>query len=711
MKFFTNWSIRYKLLGLLLLLGLTTFLVTGTISYIKYLNGLRRDVTNQLSTLNRTKGHEIEAYYRIIHNHADSLSSDEMMVEAMKEFHNAFVKMNAKPLPPQTVDAVRNDYEQNFYPRMEQLKAARQRYQDYLPITAAAIELQYLYIVKNPYPKGQRYKLVTAGDKSDYSKVHAKYHPALLNIVQKFGYYDLYLIDFNTQQILYDVAKDRDFGTNLAVGPYRNSNLAKVVRKCLAAKSTDEVFFTDFEPYEASEGEPTQYVASPIWDGNKPIGVFALQLSTVAIDNVMTEHCNWKGNGLGDSGEAVILGPDYLMRTNSRHFVEDPNGFLAGLKSRGVSDVTLDKIRTYNSTILQLPVRYDSVTKALAGKEGTAIEANSAGRGSLVAYMPLHIEGLHWAIVSRMFLSEALRPIHEMRRLFSWYGVGLFFLTVIAALLVTRQILRPVNELVTAAQQVSAGDLTAQVHWRSKDELGLLANTFNSMTNSIREKTEIIQEKNRENERLLLNILPPEIATRLKHGEHEIADAFADITVLFGDIVGFTALSSHTGAKEIVDILNGLFSLFDEAAQELGIEKIKTIGDCYMAVCGLPRACSDHADRMAKMALLMAEATRQFGEQIHIPLQLRIGINSGPVVAGVIGASKFIYDLWGDTVNLASRMESTGVPGQIQVTRAVYERLKGKYEFESRGMVQVKGKGEIETWLLHGELRPVEVAR
>lgn len=183
------------------------------------------------------------------------------------------------------------------------------------------------------------------------------------------------------------------------------------------------------------------------------------------------------------------------------------------------------------------------------------------------------------------------------------------------------------------------------------------------------------------------------------------------MTVLFGDIVGFTALSSKTSAAEIVEMLNGLFRLFDEVAQELGIEKIKTIGDCYMAVCGLPRPCSDHSDRMARMALRMLEATRQYAHETGLNLQLRIGLNSGPVVAGVIGATKFIYDLWGDTVNLASRMESTGVPGQIQVTRSVYERLKDSYEFESRGVVQVKGKGEIETWLLHGQLHAVEVAK
>src|SRR5262249_29205759 len=148
-----------------------------------------------------------------------------------------------------------------------------------------------------------------------------------------------------------------------------------------------------------------------------------------------------------------------------------------------------------------------------------------------------------------------------------------------------------------------------------------------------------------------------------------------------------------TSAPAIVEMLNGLFSLYDEIARELGIEKIKTIGDCYMAVCGLPRPCADHTDRMALMALRMSEATRQYGQKTGQNLQLRVGLNSGPVVAGVIGATKFIYDLWGDTVNLASRMESTGVPGGIQVTRSVYERLKDRYEFESRGLVKVKGKG------------------
>ncbi|MCE0484518.1 MAG: response regulator [Methylacidiphilales bacterium] len=208
-----------------------------------------------------------------------------------------------------------------------------------------------------------------------------------------------------------------------------------------------------------------------------------------------------------------------------------------------------------------------------------------------------------------------------------------------------------------------------------------------------------IDRLHRENERLLLNILPAAIAVRLKAGDEQIADKFAEVTVLFSDIVDFTPLAASMPAHAVVELLNDLFSRFDLAAHELGIEKIKTIGDAYMAVCGLPEKCADHCERMLKMAQRMMQIAREFTVERKVALHLRIGMNSGPVVAGIIGRRKFIYDLWGDTVNLASRMESHGVPDAIQVTRAVFDSLGDRYPFEARGLVEVKGKGQIEAWL------------
>jgi class 3 adenylate cyclase len=203
-------------------------------------------------------------------------------------------------------------------------------------------------------------------------------------------------------------------------------------------------------------------------------------------------------------------------------------------------------------------------------------------------------------------------------------------------------------------------------------------------------------------ERLLLNVLPAPIAARLKQAEGVIADEFPDVTVLFADIVDFTLRSQQSTPEQVVQVLNDLFSAFDELARQRGLEKIKTIGDAYMVVGGLPEPRPDHAEAVAEMALAMREEVARRDDRGGPPLALRIGIDTGPVVAGVIGRSRFSYDLWGDTVNTASRMESHGVPGCIQVTARAYERLRDGFRFQRRGPIPVKGKGEMVTYFLVG---------
>lgn len=210
-------------------------------------------------------------------------------------------------------------------------------------------------------------------------------------------------------------------------------------------------------------------------------------------------------------------------------------------------------------------------------------------------------------------------------------------------------------------------------------------------------------------ERLLLNVLPRSVADRLKAGQEIIADSFPDVTVLFADIVGFTEISESMSPERLVALLNEVFSLFDGIADHRGLEKVKTIGDAYMAVAGLPLPASDHAARAAHMALDMFEALDRLDHKNSCTLQVRIGIHSGAVVAGVIGKHKFIYDLWGDAVNTASRMESHGVAGKAQITEATRERLKGQFPLEERSPVEIKGKGAMRTWFLApGSTSPVE---
>lgn len=218
-----------------------------------------------------------------------------------------------------------------------------------------------------------------------------------------------------------------------------------------------------------------------------------------------------------------------------------------------------------------------------------------------------------------------------------------------------------------------------------------------------------LEVERQKSESLLRNILPQPIAERLKLGETTIVDSLAEVTVLFADVVGFSALAQRLPSVDLVRMLDEIFSGFDGLAERQGLEKIKTIGDAYMVVGGLPTPRPDHASAVAELALGMLEQVERDARRLPVPVQLRIGISTGPVVAGIIGRSKFSYDLWGDTVNVASRMESLSLPGRIQVTEAVKQRLQDRYRFEPRGDLEVKGHGTLPAWFLTGRLPQVQI--
>jgi len=246
--------------------------------------------------------------------------------------------------------------------------------------------------------------------------------------------------------------------------------------------------------------------------------------------------------------------------------------------------------------------------------------------------------------------------------------------------------------------------ITISLTLRTARDRARLARYSHDLEAQVRERTRELTQAHEESETLLLNILPAPIAHRLKSGERAIADKFDAVTVLFADIVGFTKLSARTTPEQLVQGLNAIFERFDELAKKYGLEKIKTIGDAYMVAGGLPERTDDHCERVARFALEMQAVMQEEGlhtskgERIH----LRIGMHTGAAVAGVIGTSKFAYDLWGDTVNTASRMESHGEAGKIHVSEEVCTALQGNFTFEERGEIEVKGKGVMKTYYLTG---------
>ncbi|MBI9098260.1 MAG: adenylate/guanylate cyclase domain-containing protein [Spirochaetaceae bacterium] len=227
---------------------------------------------------------------------------------------------------------------------------------------------------------------------------------------------------------------------------------------------------------------------------------------------------------------------------------------------------------------------------------------------------------------------------------------------------------------------------------------------ISSMHYSLKNTKKDLEEEHKKAQLLLSNIFPDSIAERLKNGESLIADRYIESTILFCDLVGFTHFSRHHSPEEMVSVLDELISSFDILSESYGLEKIKTIGDAYLVVCGLPEKREDHAVAIATMALAMIRVVEEFNSRMELDLKVRIGIHSGPVIGGVIGKKKFTFDIWGDTVNIASRLESHGIPGEIQVSRETYMLLKDIFDFEKRGTIEIKNVGEVKTWLLKGEI-------
>ena len=336
-------------------------------------------------------------------------------------------------------------------------------------------------------------------------------------------------------------------------------------------------------------------------------------------------------------------------------------------------------------------------------------------------------QGLDWRIVVVVPEADFMGRIHANTQTTLKLCLLALVISTLLGLLISQAMSRSIERSSRAAVAVAGGNFNQRLGESYIREVELLARSFNRMgqrlsqsfaaleeanetlEQRVKERTAELRKEHDRAEKLLLNILPRKIADQLKRDGNPIARSFEEATILFADIVGFTPLASQHSATVLVEVLNRLFCEFDNLAEQHQLEKIKTIGDAYMVAAGLPEERDDHAVAIADMAMDMLRVLEDFTHDLGQPLQIRIGINTGKVVAGVIGKKKFIYDLWGDSVNIAARMESSGEPGQIQVSQATYLLLRERgYDFEQRGKIEVKGKGQMMTyWLRSKEPAPL----
>jgi len=700
-----NWlSIKSKLIVMLLTVSSSSILVTAYLGYQSGKSNLTDRVFNQLTSVRASKAYQIESYFKTIRNHIQTLSIDPSVGTALSEFTNAYRQLENVPLPADALPKINAYYQNEFLPKLAQTEQGSPVLNSFLPEAIASNYLQYYYIANNSNPIGKKHLLDKANDSSEYSRLHGRYHPIFRNIIEKFGYYDLFLIDPDGR-IVYTVYKETDFASSLTVGAYNESNLARLFASVRRSKEKDYARIIDLESYAPSYGAPAAFIAAPIYNQDKFIGVLAIQVPVDEINNVMTGNRKWEADGLGKSGETYLVGPDYLMRSVSRFLIETPEEYLKTLVALGVNNETIKRIRQYKTSVLAQAVKTTAVEEAMMGKQDIKIIRDYRDIPVLSSYSLLQIEGLKWAILSEIDLAEAYAPIYDFERQLVISATLLMLLVILLAMVMASLFVKPINQLITSARKVAAGQLDAIAVLETEDEFGELAQSFNLMVSSLRDQTDLVEEKNRENEQLLLSIFPAAIAKRLKQGEKNIAESASNVTVLFSDLTGFSKLSDSLTAYEIVSILNDLVTSFDETADRFGMEKIKTIGDSYMAVCGLSVPYLDHDKRAIDFAIEMQAIVRRFSQERGFKLNISLGINSGDIVAGIVGRNKFIYDVWGDTINIASALKSACPEGAILVSHEIYNRLCDLYEFAPLATKIEDGEVVLEAWHLKSTIK------
>jgi len=676
-----------KLLIMLLAVSVISVLVAGLIGYISGTNSLRAAEYQRLTQLRESRARAITAFYDGITNAATVLTHSSATVTAVKEFTGAFAELQKTPLPPGAREAVDRYYADVFDPALTKGTGTKVDGALFRPTSNAQTYLQSLYTVPAKGDFNASAKILSAGDPSEWTALNARYQPFFSDFARRFGFDDAMLLDTDGN-VVYSTFKQVDIGANILGPPYKSTNLADAYQQAMRATSVDEVILTDFQNYAPAYGKPTPWVLTPIGDGGGIYGVLALQLSVDGINNVMTGNRGWEAEGLGSTGETYLAGQDRLMRSVSRELITDPQRFLADVVANGTpADLAKRQVEVGDSVLLQ-PVNTEAVNAALAGQSGVTTAESYLGPEVLVAYEPLQLPGLDWAIVAKIDRAEALAPVSRFARNIALSTAAIVLAVCLLSLLFSRILTRPVKALADAVRRVSGGDLGVTVPVTSRDEFGQLAEAFNDMSASLQTKQLLIEDQRRENDQLLGSLMPETEAKRFREGEENISTQYRDVSVIYAQLLGFDEFSRSMPSEQSVSMLNSIVEAFDGAAERHGVEQVRSMQDNgLLATCGLVVPRVDHASRTIAFARELTEIVHRFNDQHDAALTIRAGIDSGPVTSGLVGERSTIYALWGEAVDLAHRVHAATKSPGVFVSDRVHETVSGIYPFIEAGTI------------------------
>lgn len=454
---------------------------------------LEKESFSKLTAVREMQAQQIENYFKQIRAQIETFSENKMVVNAMKDFAATFETVETEigltsAQRQEYKSRLESYYREQYLPKLSENLGYTANFKDYFPKDPKVQILQDLYISSNENPLGSKHELNAADDNSSYTRYHAEYHPIIKNYLEKFGFYDIFLIEPNNGNIVYSVFKEADYGTSLISGAYSKTNFAKAFEAASKAKDTQFVKLIDFEPYNPSYNAPASFMSSPIFDEQTLIGVVIFQMPIDAINLVMTSENNWEESGLGKTGQSFMVGADYTIKNEFRAFMENPTAYIQVLKSTAMDKNIIAEIEKTGSAIGRQKVTTDSVKNALSGITDARATLDYVGSPVLSAFKPLSIQDVDWAIITEISQGEAFASVISLRNTIAILAVVALISVASIIVIFTRiAISKPINQMLTAVDNLrdGDGDLTIRLPDFGESEIGKTAAALNGFIERI----------------------------------------------------------------------------------------------------------------------------------------------------------------------------------------------------------------------------------
>ncbi|MGR3176363.1 MAG: methyl-accepting chemotaxis protein [Candidatus Scalindua sp.] len=593
---------RTKIIILFLVAGIVPFAVMGFIGHRTASSSLKEQAFDHLVSLREMKKMQVEDYFSNIRKQIRTLAQDRMIVGLMKAFKVSYKNIRNDVSDSQLEEyrsALRTYYTVNFTEEYKRQNNGHTPHADsyFSRLDDNSIILQYLYIRANHYGLGEKHKMDSADDMSSYNSLHAKYHPVIRGFLEQYGYYDIFLVEPDSGDIVYSVFKELDFTTSLKDGPFANINIGRVFREANNSNDPNYTKLVDFEPYPPSYEGPASFIASPIFDGSEKVGVLIFQMPIDRINLLMTSNHNWKSVGLGETGETYIIGKDLTMRSQSRFFIEDKDflmqdeeGFYAQMKGLGISHDLLETIKAKESTINLLKIDTKGTRAAISGVTNIEIFPDYRNTSVLSAYGPLDIEDVEWAIMAEIDEEEALRPATLLaNRTLKIAGfmialiLGLGYLVIRVTGKVTDVIKKSINNLTNCSSQVSSA--SEQISTSSQDLAAIASEQSSSIEETVAAMEEIatMTKQNAHNAEDAAKLVE-KCSVSAENGNQsmeEMRSSIQDMNTTSKDVAEIMSraiISMNKSSKEIVEIMSNSMKEINTSSKKIA-EITKIIDD------------------------------------------------------------------------------------------------------------------------------------